>query len=1078
MKSTRVCSKVLTLLCNVIGSLLVVACLFMTGCGGATGLDGGHAQGVSGEASIGEAGEAGSSETGGSSGTGGAAGTGGTTGGEAGEAGNTATLLSIQVTPVAVSAAVGTQVALKATASYSDQSRKDVTASSTWTSEAPASATVDAGLVSAVTPGSATITAVFQGQRSSATITVPTAKVQSLAVTPVTAAIGIQGTQAFQAVITLTDATTQDVTATAAWTSSKPAVATIASGGLATGVSAGTTTISAGVAGLTGSAGLTVSQATLASISVTPTNATIGIGVNKTFTATGTFSDGTVSDVSSEATWASSAPAVAGIDGATHTGTSLSAGDTTISASVGMISGSTTLTVTSASLVSIAVTPDTSTIAVGGTTTLTATGTYSDNSTSDLTQSVTWSSNAPATAIVSNGLGSQGTVTGAAAGGATITATLGAVSGSASVTVTGATLVSIAITPANPTLPVGTSASLTATGTYSDGSAVDVTGSVTWTIDDSKVANVSNADANPGLSTAVAIGATKVHAAIGAVTAQTTITVTAAMLVSIAITPANPTVPAGTTEALVATGTYSDGSTLDLTTTAVWSSSTQAVATVSNATGTQGLATAVAMGTSTVSATLNGVSGSTKLTVSAPTITQIVVSPIASTVRVGQTVRYTATAILSNNTQRDVTQAATWTSSDTSVAAFAQGNGGMGGMGGRAANALALGTSTISATYQNITGKTTLTVTNAVLSQIQVTPIQATLTVKGTRQFTATAIYSDNTQQDVTAQATWVSSNTGVAQVSTGGGGPGPGGGARGTVTAIAAGSSTISATVNGITGSTPVTVTAATLTSISLTPTEPSVAVGTQVTFVATALYSDNTTTNVSNQATFTSSDATVAAVSTANGSRGQAQTLAAGSATITAAYGGLTGSTLITVTSAKLTTLQITPFSPTLLPGFSTNLVATGIYSDNTTRDLTALATWSSSDPTVASLSNAAATRGQITPIKAGATTVSATYQGVSGTDAVTVTAASLTAISVTPGTATIALHGAQAFTALGTLSDSTTLDVTNYVTWLSTVPGQASISNANGSRGVATGLTAGTVTISAVRGTLTGTATLTVQ
>jgi len=307
-----------------------------------------------------------------------------------------------------------------------------------------------------------------------------------------------------------------------------------------------------------------------------------------------------------------------------------------------------------------------------------------------------------------------------------------------------------------------------------------------------------------------------------------------------------------------------------VTTSAVWSSSSQATATVSNAVGTQGLVTAVATGSSTLTATLSGVSGTTKITVSAPTVTQIVVSPIASSVRVGQTVRYTATAILSNNTQRDVTQAASWASSDTQVAAFAQGAGG--GMGGsRSVNALAVGMSTISASYQNITGSTSLTVTNAVLTEIQVTPIQATLTVKASRQFTATAIYSDDTQQDVTAQATWVSSNTGVAQVSTAGGGPGPGGGgARGTVTAIAAGNATISATVNGITGSTTVMVTAATLSSISLTPIEPSVAMGTQVSFVATAVYSDDSTVNVTNQATFTSSDPKVAAVSTANGSRG----------------------------------------------------------------------------------------------------------------------------------------------------------------------------------------------------------------
>ncbi len=1091
MNNTRVGSLVLTRLDRIVVCLLAVSCLLLSACGGATGLDGGHTQGVSGNAGTAEVGEAGASDLGGSAGASGTNGSGfgGTAGaaigssggalGEAGEGGDTPALVSLQVTPVSASVAVGTQVAMRATGTYSDQSRKDVTAAATWSSAAPATATVSAGLVSAVSPGTTRITARLDGQQSSATVSVPTAKVQSLTVTPTTASIGIQGTQAFQAVVTLSDGTTEDVTATASWASSKPAIASIDSAGLCTGVSAGTSTISAAVAGFNGSATLTVSQATLASIAVTPTNPALGVGVNEAFTATGTFSDGTVSDVSSEATWSSSAPLVASLDAASHTATTLSAGTTTIGAALGKITGSTTLSVGSASLVSIAVTPDASTIAVGGSISLSATGTYSDNSTVDLTSSVTWSSNSLAVALVSNGLGSQGTVTGVESGGATISATLGAVSGSAALTVTGATLVSLAISPVNPTLPLGSSASLLATGTYSDGSIVDLTASVAWTIDDAKVASVSNADTDPGLTRALALGTTNVHATSSTVTAQTTITVTAAKLVSIAISPANPTLPAGTSQALLATGTYSDASTLDVTSSAVWSSSSTTVATVSNASATQGLVTAIAVGSSTLTATLNGVSGSTKLTVSAPTITQIVISPIASSVRVGQVVRYTATAILSNDTQRDVTQAASWTSSDPLVAAFAQG-GPAGSMGGRAVNALAVGTSTISAVYQGISGTTTLTVSNALLSEIQVTPINATLTLNAVRQFTATAIYDDNTQQDVTALATWVSSTPSVAQVSTGGGGPGPGGGGgpRGAVTALAAGGSTISATVNGITGSSTVTVSAATLSSISLTPSEPSVAVGTQVTFVATALYSDNSTANVSNLATFSSSDPQVAAVSTANGSKGQTQTLTAGSTTITAAYNGVTGSTRLTVTSAKLTTIQITPFAPTLLPGFVTNLSATGIYDDNTTRDLTTLVTWSSSDTGVASLSNAAASRGQITPIKAGSTTVTATYQGLSGTDSITVTAATLSAISVTPGSATIAQHESLAFTAVGTLSDSTTLDVTNYVTWLSTIANQASISNANGSRGVATGLASGTVTISAVRGALTGSATLSVQ
>jgi len=267
-------------------------------------------------------------------------------------------------------------------------------------------------------------------------------------------------------------------------------------------------------------------------------------------------------------------------------------------------------------------------------------------------------------------------------------------------------------------------------------------------------------------------------------------------------------------------------------------------------------------------------------------------------------------------------------------------------------------------------------------------------------------------------------------------------------------------------------------LTQIEVNPVQPNVSMGTQVSFVATAIYSDNSTQNVTNQATWLSSAPAVAAISTANGSKGQAQTLANGTATISASFGGVTGSTLLTVTPATLTAIQITPFSPTVLVGFNTNLVATGLYSDNTTRDLTALVTWASSAADVAGISNANGSRGLLSPISAGKATLTAVYQGITGSDAVLVSSATLTGITVSPAVTTLASHTTQPFTALGTLSDATTLDITSYVTWLSTMPTIASISNANGSRGVASALSTGTVTISAVRGALSGTAQLTVQ
>jgi phosphatidylinositol-3-phosphatase len=85
------------------------------------------------------------------------------------------------------------------------------------------------------------------------------------------------------------------------------------------------------------------------------------------------------------------------------------------------------------------------------------------------------------------------------------------------------------------------------------------------------------------------------------------------VLSSVALTPANSSVALGSTLQLTATGTYSDGSTLDVTTQAVWSSSGQSVS-VSNALGSEGLASAASIGTATVSATLDGVVGGTGIT--------------------------------------------------------------------------------------------------------------------------------------------------------------------------------------------------------------------------------------------------------------------------------------------------------------------------------------------------------------------------------------------------------------------------------------------------------------------------------
>jgi galactose oxidase-like protein/Big-like domain-containing protein/HYDIN/CFA65/VesB family protein/Kelch motif protein len=96
----------------------------------------------------------------------------------------------------------------------------------------------------------------------------------------------------------------------------------------------------------------------------------------------------------------------------------------------------------------------------------------------------------------------------------------------------------------------------------------------------------------------------------------------------------------------------------------------------------------------------------------------------------------------------------------------------------------------------------------AVLTGIVVTPAQSSVAVGSTQQFTATGTYNNGTSNNITASATWSSSNTGVATISNTGG-------SQGMATGVAVGGSTITANVNSIKGSTSLAVQNATTTAV-----------------------------------------------------------------------------------------------------------------------------------------------------------------------------------------------------------------------------------------------------------------------
>ncbi|HWX33267.1 MAG TPA: Ig-like domain-containing protein [Steroidobacteraceae bacterium] len=879
---------------------------------------------------------------------------------------------------------------------------------------------------------------------------------QSIGVTGATSAAAGSATQ-LTATGMFSDGSHADITYLVTWTSGNKAIATVSTAGMVTGVAAGSTTVSAAVQGVTGSATYIVTGAVLASIEVTPPILSIASGRTVLMTATGVYSDNSTLNLG-QVTWRSSNSAVASVS-SSGVATAVGVGSATIFAISGGISGSTTLNVTGAVLTTIQVTPATPSVAKGLTQQFSATGIFSDNSKQDLTSQVSWSSSSTAVATIAE---PGGLATGAAVGSATISATIGSVTGNTTFTVTAALLTTIQVTPATPTIAKGLAKQFIATGIFTDNSTLDLTFQVTWNSSNTAAATASNAAATAGTVTAVAPGMATIAANLGSISGGTLVTVTPATLASIHVTPPAPFVALGVTQQFTATGIYTDSTTQNLTTQVTWSSSATAAATISNAAGTQGLATPAAVGPTTITAASGAISGSTLLSVTPAQLVSIQVTPAIPSVAKGLTKQFTATGIYTDNSTQNLTSLATWASDNLAVATISNAAGSSG-----LASTPGTGSATISATFNVVTGSTTLTVAPAQLVSLAVTPASPSIPKGLTQQFVATGTYTDQSTQNLTASASilWSSDTTSVATISNAAG-------SQGLASTPATGTATISATfgTSGISGSTLLTVTAAVIQSISVTPPTPSVASGLTQQFTATGIYTDSTTQDLTVAATWTSTDTTIATISNVALSNGLASssTVKTGQTTIRAAYtppGGslLTGSTTLTVTAAALKSIAVTPANPSVAAGRTQQFTATGTYTDNSTQNLTSQVTWASDNLAAATISNASGSYGLATSLTVGTPTISATQGSISGSTTLTVTAPVLTSIAVTQSSVTnpnIALGSTAQYAAIGTYSDHSSATLTS-VSWTSSNTGAATIDL---NTGLATSVAYGATTITA--------------
>jgi len=350
---------------------------------------------------------------------------GSTNGGGAGTppSGASTTVTSISLTPSAATIQAGQTHQLTATAMDANGNVvPNVTI--TWTSNNPPVASVSSnGIATGLLPGSTIIGAAVGSVSNVMPLTVTPSPVTSIAITPPAASIQAGQTRQFTA--TATDANGNVVPkVTFTWTSSTQGVATIATSGLALGVSPGATTIWATIGSVNSNpATFTVTPSPVTSISVTPPAPSIQVNQTQLFTATARDANGNVVP-NVTFTWTSSNQAVANVSMNGGLATGVSAGSTTITATIGSVSSpASTLTVTPPTVSSITLTPPAASIPAGQTQQFTATAKdINGNTISGV--SFTWTSSNQAVASIDG----TGFATAGLSGGTTmITASVGGV---------------------------------------------------------------------------------------------------------------------------------------------------------------------------------------------------------------------------------------------------------------------------------------------------------------------------------------------------------------------------------------------------------------------------------------------------------------------------------------------------------------------------------------------------------------------------------------------------------------------------------------------------------------------------
>jgi uncharacterized protein YjdB len=504
------------------------------------------------------------------------------------------------------------------------------------------------------------------------------------------------------------------------------------------------------------------------SIAVGPPSATIVAGATQAFTAT--LRDGAGQPVTGRSVfWASRDPTIASVRG-DGTVTGLLPGTTQIAASIDGKSSVANVTIAPKPVISVRITPSDSRIFTGQTTQLRADPLDAGGEILG-GRTITWAVGNTSVATVSTG----GILRAVAQGATTITATVEGKVGVATVTVSVVPVKSVAVTPPTGDIVVAQTLQLTAAPRDSAGGAL-AGRVVTWRSSNDAIATVSSS----GLVVAFAAGNATITATSEGVNGTAAVRVRNTPVSAVVVNPAATTLAIGQTLQLTSQVTDANGNILTGRT-ITYASSTPAIATVTAG----GLVTAVAQGTATITASSEGKTGTATIQVVPVPVATVNVQPTTATVVAGSTQALTAQTLSASGAVL-AGRTVAWTSGAPSVASVSSSG---------VVTGVAPGVALIFAVSEGKTGVSTITVVRPTVANVTIAPTTASISIAGSVSLRATA--TDANGNAVTGSApSWSSSNSLIAVVSS-----------QGNVVGLLPGTVTITATIDGVSGTATITV-------------------------------------------------------------------------------------------------------------------------------------------------------------------------------------------------------------------------------------------------------------------------------